>query len=209
MKIMILSDFHGVARFAEKMRDLAVSQKFDCIVVCGDLTDLGPVKVARQIIGTLSESKLPVLYVPGNMDPRNLVDELDSGFHVHGRGKIIGDVGFVGAGSYSNLKGLLEQGLKSLVKTPRFLVFVTHVPPKGTKVDLAWDGSHIGSLEVREAVEKYKPNLVVCGHVHEARGVDRIGESVVCNPGPAYNGFYAEVFLDEKVKVKLLSLKTV
>jgi hypothetical protein len=206
LQVLVVSDFHGMVRFAEKVKSLAVSEGFDCIVVCGDLTDFGPIEVARKILEVLLESKVPVLYVPGNMDPRSLVEKVDLGFSLHGRGKIVGEVGFVGAGFQSNLKGLLEQGLKSLKQPLRFLVFVTHVPPKGTEVDLAWNGVHIGSLEVREAVEKYKPNLVVCGHVHEARGVDRIGESIVCNPGPIYDGSYAKAVFNDKVKVELLRL---
>ena len=40
------------------------------------------------------------------------------------------------------------------------------------------------SKSIRKAVEKFKPNLLLCGHIHEAEGIeDRIGNTKVINVG--------------------------
>ena len=63
------------------------------------------------------------------------------------------------------------------------MVFVTHGPPADTKVDLLQE-HHVGSIDYRKFVERIKPKLHICGHLHETVGVtDKIGETKVVNPG--------------------------
>ena len=87
------------------------------------------------------------------------------------------------------------------------LILISHTPPFNTKVDLAFNGEHIGSRSIRNFVEKYKPIAVFCGHVHEARGIDKIGNTIVANPGPARHGMYALAEVNDEIKVKLESLE--
>ena len=44
-----------------------------------------------------------------------------------------------------------------------------------------------GSESVRKAVEKYQPLIDLCGHIHEGRGVCKIGKTQVINPGSEYS----------------------
>ena len=62
-------------------------------------------------------------------------------------------------------------------------VFLSHQPPRNTACDLA-RGRHVGSQAIRECIEEHQPDLVLCGHIHEAIGCDRIGNSLIVNPGP-------------------------
>lgn len=43
-----------------------------------------------------------------------------------------------------------------------------------------------GSRAVRAAIEKHQPLLCLVGHIHEARGVVKIGRTTVVNPGSEY-----------------------
>jgi len=45
----------------------------------------------------------------------------------------------------------------------------------------------VGSTAVREAIERFQPIAALHGHVHESRGVTRIGRSLCINPGSDYH----------------------
>ncbi|MBE3044103.1 hypothetical protein IMZ48_16335, partial [Candidatus Bathyarchaeota archaeon] len=52
-------------------------------------------------------------------------------------------------------------------------VLVAHAPPEGY-VDKTEDGMHIGCADLRKAIRRVRPRLVVCGHVHAARGAEHV-----------------------------------
>jgi hypothetical protein len=47
---------------------------------------------------------------------------------------------------------------------------------------------------------------VVCGHIHEGRGIDRVGGTTIVNCGLAHGGSYACVELTGRVQVELRQL---
>jgi Icc-related predicted phosphoesterase len=55
------------------------------------------------------------------------------------------------------------------------------------------NGRPVGSPAVRAFIEARRPQLAVVGHIHEGRGVDRVGETTVLNPGAARDGGYVVV----------------
>ncbi len=76
-----------------------------------------------------------------------------------------------------------------------------HVPPYASQLDLApaidkqltvihRNGRPqmvpVGSTAVRSVLERYQPPLGLHGHVHESRGIARIGRTVCLNPGSEY-----------------------
>lgn len=78
-------------------------------------------------------------------------------------------------------------------------VFNFHAPPYGTGLDEApaLDATMrpihggavmkpVGSKAVRAAIEKYEPALSVHGHIHESRGVTKLGRTLSMNPGSSY-----------------------
>jgi Icc-related predicted phosphoesterase len=84
----------------------------------------------------------------------------------------------------------------------RKAIFNLHVPPIASDLDSAPDldeelrpryrgGSPliaaVGSVAVREAIERYQPLLGLHGHIHESRGVVKIGKTTCINPGSTYN----------------------
>jgi len=86
--------------------------------------------------------------------------------------------------------------------------FISHNVPYGTKLDVVKDresyayGKHLGSTIARKFCVRYKPVICVGGHIHEHRGRDKIGQTIVINPG---YGKRAQVLIDfdvEKKRVK-------
>ena len=43
-----------------------------------------------------------------------------------------------------------------------------------------------GSSAVRQAIEKYQPILGLHGHIHESRGIYKLGRTICVNPGSEY-----------------------
>lgn len=84
------------------------------------------------------------------------------------------------------------------------VVFNMHVPPLDStldtcpKLDTSTDPPTVitsggepvlfgaGSSAVSEAIERYQPLLSLHGHIHEARGVIKIGRTTAINPGSEY-----------------------
>ena len=61
---------------------------------------------------------------------------------------------------------------------------VIHSPPRG-HCDRSRGGEHLGSEAVLAAVERKRPPLLLCGHIHESWGCEsRLGSTQVINLGP-------------------------
>ena len=45
------------------------------------------------------------------------------------------------------------------------------------------NGKHVGDEIIREFIEKYQPQVAICGHMHETQGTDQIKKSLVINAG--------------------------
>jgi Icc-related predicted phosphoesterase len=78
-------------------------------------------------------------------------------------------------------------------------IFNFHAPPYGTGLDEApaLDATlrpihggavmkPVGSVAVRESILKHQPMLSVHGHIHESRGICRLGRTLAINPGSVY-----------------------
>ncbi len=104
--------------------------------------------------------------------------------------------------SEEELAAALESGYAQIVGCGRHIL-LAHVPPHGTSLDRTHSGVHAGSVALRKFVEARRPALVLCGHVHEARGIERLGPSMVVNCGRGGAGEYALVEADREVQVRL------
>jgi Icc-related predicted phosphoesterase len=84
-------------------------------------------------------------------------------------------------------------------------ILLTHNPPFASIVDLTRYKIHVGSKKLREFVLQYSPKIYQCGHIHEARGKEIIGNTLVFNPGPVMRGYYAIIDL-KNINVELKSI---
>ncbi|MHC1625260.1 MAG: metallophosphoesterase family protein [Methermicoccaceae archaeon] len=65
------------------------------------------------------------------------------------------------------------------------LVLVSHTPPHGV-LDTTIRGDHVGSQAVRNVLGKV--DVLICGHVHEAYGVEQVEKTLVVNVAEASKG---------------------
>ncbi len=216
MRILATTDFHGHDQAFHMTSAKAIESHADVVAVCGDVTHFGSMERVSELLNLLREAPCVVLFIPGNCDPPQLAKEEVEGLKlIHGKCERVRSVDFLGVGGSSpspfntpfelgevELAGILEEAYKHCESGGK-LVLVSHDPPKDTKVDMTCNGEHVGSSSVREFIERVNPTIVLCGHIHEAAGVDRIGDTILVNPGPARHGRFALVDLDGEVKVKL------
>jgi len=67
----------------------------------------------------------------------------------------------------------------------------------------------VGSIAVRQAIEKHQPLLSLHGHIHESKGAIKIGKTLAINPGSAYEEgmlMGAIIQLDAKKGIKSYQL---
>ncbi len=198
MKVMHVSDIHCSYSMAVKAAELASKLGVDLIVVSGDIE-------CDDVIDALLKPGIQVLAVPGNMDDTYIARLLrEKGIALDG--KVVEVNGYYFAGISGLDVHTTIQMVREKVKDVDLsrLVLVSHHPPHG-KVDVAWDGVHAGLYELARLVEELKPLAVLCGHIHEARGVDEWNGTIVVNPGPLAKGYYALIDLKHK-KVELAEM---
>ncbi|MEM2397183.1 MAG: metallophosphoesterase [Ignisphaera sp.] len=223
MKVLVVSDVHGYVELLGEVLEKEIN--IDIILFSGDIAPYkAPYKTLDQLLKAIDIARLYkvklFVAVPGNMDIADHYEKIKSDIYmnIHNSYKIVGNYVYVGFGGspktpfntfFEFSDEFIEHSLLSLYNTIESsgyrgypLIFVTHTPPYGTRCDIAYSGNHIGSKGVRKFVEVAKPTFVVCGHVHESRCIDRIGETTIINPGPLYKRYYAVAELeDNKVKV--------
>jgi uncharacterized protein len=105
------------------------------------------------------------------------------------------------------------EAMTSGVKNMQSGIFNIHVPPINTLIDQApmvdanlkvvVKGNQVqmvsaGSSACRKAIEAHQPLLGIHGHIHESKGIVRIGRTLCANPGSEYGegilrGFLAKL----------------
>ena len=214
MKILIFADIHGEFEKAAKVLDKVKTEGIDLILCPGDFTDMFAVPegfsqldIADMVLQRIMSLKIPVLCVPGNHDPYDVLELFNEyNVNIHEKEKVVKGIPIIGWGgaatpfntifepSEDETKEYLEK-LYTKVKGKDFILMV-HNPPKDTKVDLTFTRKHVGSPAIREFIEKRQPVLAISAHIHEARGTDKIGKTTVFYPGALFEGYYGMVDIE-------------
>lgn len=205
MRILQISDIHS-SRMAERIPKTVEEKGCDIVFVAGDITNFGTVEEAEKILGIIAGSGRPVFFVAGNCDPPALLNHRPmnerivnlhlmkysfAGYWLAGLG------GSLVTSHGMTLIELREEEITSMlsniVGVEKPSILLSHNPPYGTDADRSMKGEHIGSYAVREFVEREAPILVSCGHIHEARSISKLGDTLVVNAGPAKSGYCAVI----------------
>jgi len=213
MRLLLITDLHGSRSALEKI--LAAARSPDAVLFGGDITNFGSADDAQRLI-RLAEASMPTVWgIAGNCDSAAIEKRLvELGVSLFRRGVIRNGVGFHGLSAMPpwrsdmyqftevELAESLRIGYEQIALARRHVV-LSHAPPRDGRLDRLLWGRHVGSTALRAFIEETGPSLVVCGHIHEGRGIESIGQTVVVNCGPAAAGSYALADVDEEVRVEL------
>ncbi len=160
---------------------------------------------------------IPVYVSPGNDDEEWIDDVLKSSGcleHIEGRVVPLNGLQMLCTGwsnhtPWDTPKECSEEELREKLMPmieqlddPALSVFNIHVPPRDTALDqcpeldenltpVSKGGNPLmasaGSSTVRELIEQYQPVLALHGHIHEGRGVAKLGHTTCINPGSVYS----------------------
>ncbi|WP_294970361.1 metallophosphoesterase [uncultured Methanosphaera sp.] len=218
MKILIITDIHSAP---DKIFSYLDENPVDQIIITGDVTEFGPEDYFIETLNKFSEYA-QVHALQGNCDPKNANELLDKSniINIHDNTSNIGDIELVGFGGsnptpFDTPNEFSDEILynelskyKDVLCSDSYTILVTHAPPLNTNADKIESGAHVGSEGIRKIIEETQPTLNVCGHVHESIGQDKIGDTVVVNPGDAANGHACLLELtDEDIKNKNVNIK--
>jgi Icc-related predicted phosphoesterase len=192
LRILASSDIHGDRRAAEQLAQQAERENVDLVVLCGDLTY--EEESTEGIIGPFTKRNKKVLLIPGNHETVATADflaEIYGVTNLHGYSVMYKGVGLFGCGganiglhqlSEPEILDLLKKGYER-IKDAKKKIMVTHVHPTGS-ISERFSGFFPGSEGVKKAIEKFKPDVLLCGHVHEAEGIEEvIGKTKIFNVG--------------------------
>ena len=204
MKIFLISDIHSHDDF-EPIRDIA--SECDMVLCSGDFTNFKPKEEGFRIAQKLAALNPYTFVVSGNCDDSGLEQLLlDAGISVHGRTATVkkGEKEFSIAGIGGSLPAPmatpntwteddLAETLSGIRQAPD--IIISHQPPYGCG-DVVMKTMHVGSRNLAKYIGEKKPLLCLCGHIHEAFGVYKLGNTTVVNPGSYREGKYGVYNID-------------
>ena len=218
VRALLVSDLHYDLRKLDWV--LAEAEGVDLLAVAGDILDIASgvpldaqIVVALEYLARFAE-KTTTVACSGNhdLDSRNDSDEKmtrwitearRSGVHVDGDTVAVGGwlvtacAWWEGPETLSSLQAVLDAAAER--RTGPWL-WVYHGPPEGP---LAWTGSKFyGDPELPQLLDRHHPEVVLCGHIHQAPFVaggawyDRHGATMLFNSGYQRGNIPAHTFLD-------------
>lgn len=217
MKILAISDPHGDYSKIKAIMERAGD--FDLAVIVGDLTHFGPDEKVEELIELFDK---PVLAIPGNCDQKSILEALEASkaTNLHGKAEQIGKIRFIGLGGsnptpfntpFEIPEEEIESTLEGMVCSAEDdcncgpIVLLTHAPPQGTCDEIPV--GHVGSTAIQKFLDRV--DLIVCGHIHEARGIEKTGKTTVVNPGEACKGSCALITIGDQEEEKPIEVELI
>ncbi len=191
MRLLAFSDLHTDLGQAQRLVER--SAEVDVVVGVGDFASVH--SGLPETIAALRAIEAPAVLVPGNNETEDALRKACADWSravvLHGEGTEIEGVAFFGLGAGVPVTpwdwsfDLTEEAAAELLEAcPEDCVLTVHSPPRG-HVDVSGAGRHLGSEAVLRAIERSRPRLALCGHIHESWGrQSRIGPTPVINLGP-------------------------
>jgi len=187
LRILAAGDIHGDSSLTKKLAYKAERNKVDLVILAGDITS--PIE-SKDLLKPFKDKKKKVLLIPGNWDDFSTMNFLAERYdmkNIHGYYIKEGNVGIFGAGGavgFNSSEKQIFETLKrgnSALKDVEKKIMVTHMHAKDSKSEFS---GFEGSEGIKKAIKKFKPDIFIHSHIHEAEGIEeKIGKTKVINVG--------------------------
>ncbi len=190
MKFLVAGDVHSDLRAIERLAEKAEKENVDAIVLSGDFTNFD--YLSKGSFKKLKQAGKKIFIIPGNHESLSTIKfaiENYGVFSLNGYYADFGEVGLFGAGG-ANIgpvtmnaeKEMLSMLSKSFdkIKKKKSKIMITHVHPSKSLVEKI--SGFEGSKAVKEAIDKFKPDVAIFSHIHEGHGIeDKVGDTrLIC-----------------------------
>ena len=184
--VACLGDVHGRIDRVEEAVAWLRGHAPDLALVTGDFgtgAGRGTDRALEETLSALEPLGAPVLWVPGNHDTR----DLDGPGKVDRRLLEVAGLRVFGLGGSTPTPARLpyewEDAELDELEPPACDLLLVHDPPAESSLDVTVGGRHVGSRTVRRWAEAGRAEVLVCGHIHEAAGAERVGPTLCYNAG--------------------------
>lgn len=202
--IYAAADLHGRQASVEIVARQASRPEVQAVVLAGDLVQY---RWGHDALAGLAALSKPVYAVRGNTDPLRIERALASSHRIQNLDLNtcrLDDLQFVGVSGTLPVPFRSRIGWSETRRLKRLAtmvnsrsIVVAHPPPWGVQDRVAgrW---HAGSRGLRRLVERASPAVLICGHIHEAAGIGRLGRTLVVNCALGKRGQGAIINYDGK-----------
>ena len=195
MRVLAFSDLHMARNRASEL--VSASTDADLVIGAGDFCNMR--QGLDQAMEMLSGITAPLVLVPGNAESaEELTEAVPEGVHVlHGTGMDMDGLRLFGLGygvpptpfGHWSCDLTEAEATELLDRCEAADILITHSPPKGHG-DTTSMGAAVGSVAVRDAIERVQPQVSLHGHIHDSWGYrGTIGRTRIANLGPRPNWF--------------------
>ena len=189
MKFLTFVDLHEDKKSLKALVNRAKEDDIDFIVCAGDITMFG--RGLRYTLKQFNDLGKKFYVIPGNHESDRMLNEVvgDYEYVINFHEKVFKVDKYVFMG-YGGGGFALEDPQFRKVSREWYskyqddkTVLVTHGPPYGCKLDFL-EKRHVGNKDYRKFIERIKPRLVICGHLHENANLQEvIGKTKAIHPG--------------------------
>jgi Icc-related predicted phosphoesterase len=225
MRMLLVSDLHYTLKQLDWV--VATADDYDLVVVAGDLLDIASrvepdaqIAVVLQYLARIA-AKTTVVVCSGNHDlnARNdlgersaiwLDDARASGVHVDGARVVTDDIVISVCPWWDGprTREVVDAALTADAAEVdgRFWIWAYHAPPDQSPT--SWTGRRFyGDADLNGWIEQHRPDLVLCGHVHQSpftdggSWVDQLGSTWVVNSGREPGPVPTHIVIDTDTRI--------
>jgi len=192
MKFLTFVDLHDDKKYLRELVNRAKKDDIDFVVCAGDISNFGRGLIA--VLDKFDKVGKKFYLIPGNHETDEMLRKVGKEFknviNFHRRAIKIENYVFLGYGEGGFALEDAEfrkvaRGWYSKYKDQK-VVLITHGPPYNTTIDYLEfiPTKHVGNKDYRRFIQRMKPKIVICGHLHEtANLIDEIDGIKIIHPG--------------------------